>query len=49
MTEQEALRALDALMSGLKEAGTDGWYNGEYQFVKEFIKSNKTQTTAYNV
>ena len=48
MMEQEALRALDALMSGLKEAGTDGWHNDEYQLVKDFIKANQMQTTACN-
>lgn len=46
---QKVLNALETLMAGLKEAGTDGWYYEEYQLVKDFIKSKKPQTTAYNV
>lgn len=46
---QKVLSALEALMTGLKEAGTDGWYYDEYQLIKDFIKDKKTQTTAYNV
>ena len=46
---QKVLNALEALMAGLKEAGTDGWYFDEYQLIKDFIKSKKPQTTAYNV
>lgn len=46
---QKVLNALEALMTGLKEAGTDGWYFDEYQLIKDFIKSKKPQTTAYNV
>lgn len=46
---QKVLNALEALMAGLKEAGTDGWYFDEYQLIEDFIKSKKPQTTAYNV
>lgn len=46
---QKVLNALEALMTGLKEAGTDGWYYDEYQLIKGFIESKKPQTTAYNV
>lgn len=45
----KVLRALESLMTGLKEADTDGWYYDEYQLVKDFIKSKKPQATAYNV
>ena len=36
-----AIAALDALLHGLKEAGTDGWYYDEYQLIKEFIESHR--------
>lgn len=37
----KAIAALDVLLCGLKEAGTDGWYYDEYQLVKEFIESHR--------
>lgn len=46
---EKVVSALEALMTGLREAGTDGWYYNEYQLIKGFIKSKKPQSTAYNV
>jgi hypothetical protein len=41
VTPEQALKALDGLMGGLREAGTDGWYWLDEATIRRFIEESK--------